>query len=471
MNNYDYIIIGGGPSALTLGWILGSNKKKVLIIEKEKQLGGCHRVMRKNNYFTEHGPRIYSDSYLYFIELLKDMNLKFEDLFVPYIFQISKINEYSPLSFKLFEYFAFIKAFIYLIINKDYGKTTSIKTFMEDNNFSNETILYIDRLCKLTDGATYDKYTLNQFLQLVNQQLLYGLYQPVLPNDRGLIKQWTDKIIDTNYVDIILNEEVITLNRDKNKITSVITNKNIYYGNEIILTIPPKPLYKLIKSNNLFDSLNMSKYEFFNWTKENSYFNYICLTYHYNKKIDFPKMWGFIQSKWDIVFIILSNYMDLTSTTEPSKTIISIAITNVNMKNDQGKTVNDCTYDELIEEVKKQLPYFPKPDKIILAPNIKYINGKWINEDTAFVESTNNKYLDYKTKIDNLYIVGTHNGHSKYKFTSLESAVQNAIYFIKKEKKNLKCNVRDKDMIELRNIIIITIIIVIVMITIYKFYK
>ena len=32
MNNYDYIIIGGGPSALTLGWILGSNKKKVLII-------------------------------------------------------------------------------------------------------------------------------------------------------------------------------------------------------------------------------------------------------------------------------------------------------------------------------------------------------------------------------------------------------------------------------------------------------
>ena len=471
MNKYDYILIGGGPTSLTLAWILGSNNKKVLIIEKEDRLGGCHGVTRKDGYFTEHGPRVYSDSYLYFIELLKDMNMKFEDIFTRYNFQITKINDRTPLSFQYFEYFAFFKTFVSLIINEDYGKTLSMKTFMENNNFTSESKLYVDRVCRLTDGASYERYTLHQFLQLLNQQLLYNLYQPKKPNDLGLIGLWSEKIYDTHNVHIILDEEVIKLNKfeTKNKLESVETTKGQYYGDNIILTIPPKPLYELIESSDIFGAFanKMNKNELKKWTLENSYFDYICITYHYNYIVDFPKLWGFSQGPWDIVFIILSNYMNLERDPK-SKTLISIAITKNNTKNEYGKTADDCLEEELFKYVKEQLPFFPTPDKVILSPNMKHKDGKWSNEDTAFVITTANKYLDYKTNIDNLYTVGIHNGNSSYKFTSLESAVQNAVYFVKNQLKDVKCNIMDKHITNIRDLIIILLFVIILCIIIKK---
>ena len=50
------------------------------IIDKNENIGGCHRINRHNNYlsehnsriysyFSEHGPRIYSDNYHSFINL------------------------------------------------------------------------------------------------------------------------------------------------------------------------------------------------------------------------------------------------------------------------------------------------------------------------------------------------------------------------------------------------------------------
>jgi len=468
MNRYDYILIGGGPTSLTLAWILGMNNKKVLLIEKEDRLGGCHGVSRVDGYFTEHGPRVYSNSYLQFIELLKDMNMQFEDIFTPYNFQITKINDRTPLSFQYFEYFAFIKVFVYLIVNKDYGRNISMKTFMENYNFTSESTLYVDRVCRLTDGASYERYTLYQFLQLLNQQLLYKLYQPKKPNDHGLIGLWSEKLYDTGNVRIVLEEEVIKLNKKDNKIESVKTNKGLYYGDNIILTIPPKPLYELIESSNIFDALTINKNELKQWTLENSYFDYVCITYHYNYIVDFPKLWGFSQGPWDIVFIILSNYMDL-DTDLKSKTLISIAITKTNTKNEYGKTADDCLEDELLKYVKEQLPFFPTPNKVILSPNMKHINGKWSNEDTAFVITTANKYLNYKTNINNLYTVGIHNGHSDYKFTSIESSVQNAVYFIKNEMPNLKCNIKNTHITNIRELILIILFVIILFIIVYKY--
>ena len=90
--SYDYAIVGGGPTGMTLAWILSEQKKKVILIEKDEVLGGCHKVVRVNGYFTEHGPRVYSDSYVMFKEILSDMGFAFEDLFKPYKFKISNID-------------------------------------------------------------------------------------------------------------------------------------------------------------------------------------------------------------------------------------------------------------------------------------------------------------------------------------------------------------------------------------------
>ena len=90
--SYDYAIVGGGPTGMTIAWILSNQKKKVILIEKDKILGGCHKVLRLDGYFTEHGPRVYSNSFLMFIQILSDMNIAFSDLFIPYKFKHVNID-------------------------------------------------------------------------------------------------------------------------------------------------------------------------------------------------------------------------------------------------------------------------------------------------------------------------------------------------------------------------------------------
>ena len=202
IENYDYIIVGGGPTGMTLSWILSSYGKKVLLVEKENSLGGCHRVQRVDGYFSEHGPRVYSDSYLYFIDILNDMGLDFKELFTLYKFNLSNIDNQTIFSLSKTEKFSLLKAFILMSFDINYGKKKSIKQFMVEHNFKPNSIDYIERLCRLTDGASADDYTLFQFLQLLNQQYFYEIYQPRKPNDKGLMKLWTDKLIE-NKVKIL----------------------------------------------------------------------------------------------------------------------------------------------------------------------------------------------------------------------------------------------------------------------------
>lgn len=68
---YDYCIIGAGPTGLTVSYLLSKIGKKCILIDKNKDIGGCHRVDRVNGLFTEHGPRIYSSSYINTKNILK----------------------------------------------------------------------------------------------------------------------------------------------------------------------------------------------------------------------------------------------------------------------------------------------------------------------------------------------------------------------------------------------------------------
>jgi hypothetical protein len=410
------------------------------------------------------------------IALLKDMDIDFNDYFVEYKTSITKVGKKTPTnSFNYTEQFSFLKAFANLFINSDYGKNISIKKFCEDNNFTKGSIDYIERLCRLTDGASHENYTLYQFLQLANQQILYKLYQPRKPNDKGFIKKWEDKLIETGNVTIMKMCTVIQLISNINKkITSVVVSQeqliSTIKGKKIILTIPPKPLYNLIKNSpgveNAFTNINDLKL----WKTRNSYFDYIPLTFHYYNKIDLPKKAGFPRTPWGIAYIILSNYMDFSD--EPSKTVISITLTFPERKNKYGKTAHECTINEIIEYVKEELKTFPPPDLVIMSPNVVRDGSNWINLDTAYVVTTDNKFIkDTSDSFSNLHAVGIYNGTSLYSFTPIESAVQNAVEFCKKELKDLKYELPIKNLITIIDIVYSVIIVIILLIAIYVLKK
>lgn len=436
--DYDIVIVGGGPSGLALAQCCSFINKKVLVIEKESDLGGCHRVRRvgNENLFTEHGPRVYSSTYSVFKMLLSKMNLDFYDLFVPYKFNITTIGKetiWSVLSFN--ELFLLSLDFFTLLVNDNYGRDISIKEHLINLEFSKVSLDMIDRICRLTDGASSDNYTLHEFLQLLNQQFLYGLYQPKEPNDTGLFYKWKN-FLEKNGVTFLLNTSVEKIEAIDNYITGIIVKQKEgsfmkITSSKYILAIPPKPIVNLLKNNNLvknafgdFDSLSK-------WSEKSAYIDYITVAFHWDTKINLPSVYGFPKSEWGLAFIVLSDYMKFNENN--SQTVISASVTiKENKSKRTGKKIDECDMDELMDEIYFQLlesfPLLPRPTRMILSPGIYKENNQWKCIDTAFVATSKANNLPFNSdQFYNLFNVGTHNGKSLYHFTSLESAVSNAV--------------------------------------------
>jgi hypothetical protein len=477
--NYDLIIIGAGPSGLTLAQCLRGTYSKILIIEKEAEIGGLHRVMRvpyeEYQVFTEHSPRIYSNTYKNFQTMLLDMGADFNETFTPYNFSIFEIGGetiFSTLSVSEIAKIGF--QYILLVANDKYGMNITIGEFMTDNNFSQKSIDLIDRLTRLTDGAGADKFTLNEFLQIFNQQFLYKLYQPRIPNDEGLFKIWGDFLISNN-IEIMLNTSVGKINLDSTtglaKSVNIVNKDGVVteiFGDKIVLATPPQSFVGILENSeaiiqNSFENFDVLK----KYTENTDYMTYISFTFHWDKKLELPKIYGFPRSEWGIAFIVLSNYMTFN---EPiSKTVFTCTITFTDVVSSfTGKTANQSTKDEILTESLRQLreafPNLEPPTLSLLSPEMSYSDGKWQTSGKAFITASNEGFLKFSGTVPNLYNVGTHNGKCKYAFTSMETAVTNAIYLSQKIDPNLKNEYRIQNLFTLRELIIIILILTVLFI-------
>jgi len=176
------------------------------------------------------------------------MDIKFDNIFRKYK-TINKIN--SGLTIK--EMYYIIKTYTKLLLDDNYGLDISTNSFLTNYNFNDKSKDYIDRICRLTDGVDSSRYTLNQFLQLINQNLLYSLYQPRKPNDKLLFKLINDCLMKTNKIEIMLNTEVTQLNIDNDIINNITTSRGLIQGRNVILAIPPRSILKILENSNLTD--------------------------------------------------------------------------------------------------------------------------------------------------------------------------------------------------------------------------
>lgn len=437
---YDYTVVGCGPTGLAVGWILAKDGKKVLLLDSEDSIGGCHRVRRVDGYFTEHGPRIYFDAYLNTIRLLEDMGLNFHNYFTKYNFSIGTIGGEGITDMRFRELFWFGIAFFKMMVNPESTQSLTCKQFMESHNFSAKTMDYIDRVCRLTDGAGMDKYTLFEVLQSVDQHVLYTILQPNKPNDIGLFKDVFNVMDTNNNIDFMLNTKVTGLVDDGKQITNLFVEKGGFKGligvSSCILAIPPMNLVNIL--NNSSDLIKNSFGDFdslYRWSDHNSYNVYITIVYHWDKKLNLPKIWGFPKTEWGVAFIVLSDYMKFDNPN--SKTVISCATTYEDVvSSNNGKIIHQCDEQELIDEVFSQLkisfPNLPKPTKNIISPGVyrDTKENKWKMLEDEYMMTTDVVKFGHpipleSPTISNLYSVGTHSGKNVYNFTSLESAVSN----------------------------------------------
>jgi len=455
---YDLVCVGTGPAGLALAQMCCKVKGlKILLIDKEASVGGCHRVRKVyvpdlgESLFTHHSPVVYGSTYVTFHKLLKEMKTDFYDLFTKYNFNIIEIGGstlFSVLSFN--EISSFILPFLFMIFNDEYGNDIILHDFIK--NFSKESIEMIDRTCLLTDGGDSTKFTLNEFLQLLNQQFFYSLYQPKLPNDIGLFKIW-EEYLTNNGVEILLNTNIEKVNIVDNEIESInISDTKKIYAKKFVFAIPPKSLNEIVKKNNIKFNATYNEHndnhdhitdqqvtDLEKYAQDTAYYDYVSFTFHWNKTLDLKKVYGFPTSDWGIAFIKLSDYMVFKE--KNSKTVLSITLSRSEKVSKRiGKTAHQCTFNEIVNQVYLELKElygenFEYPTIALLSPGVKYDNilKKWISYDTSFINTANYKPLNFQNKfINNMYNLGTHNGKSLYKFTSLESAVSNAVYLSKR---------------------------------------
>ena len=200
---------------------------------------------------------------------------------------------------------------------------------------------------------------------------------------------------------------------------------------KIVLAIPPQSILNIF-SNSAIQVQNsiLNFNDLVEYSTNTSYITYISITFHWDKDLKLPKIYGFPKSEWGIVFIVLSKYM--TFSESYSKTVISCAVSIVDKKSKViNKTANESDENELISEVFRQLkesyPELPDATVSLISPGNIKTNTEWINRDYAYITSSKEPFLKFDTNITNLFNLGTQNGYQKYKFTSMESAVTNAI--------------------------------------------
>lgn len=487
-SNYTTVIIGAGVAGLAFAnYSLEANpNQKIVIIEKDKVIGGCHKVNRQKNgdefYFSEHGPRIYVSNYRNFIDILKKMNLSFYEIFEK-AFSFAEISNeilVKDSTFTFSEYLYIIRDFIFVIFVNSHGLNKSIKDYMNENNFSEKTKNKIDILCRSFDGGGSDRISLNQYLNFSIEALLESAYLPRIPNDEGLFKYWR-KYLELNKVNFITNNGVKEIVEKNNKIEKVILENGVEItGDKFILAFPPESLIPLLAKNNekiknAFGDFNKLKMI----SEKTKYDQYISIALHWNTKINIDETipiikadWTF-QTEWGLIVANLSKIMKFKEI--KSKTVFSCAVVFTNKKSSQiNKTANECKNpDELFEEIFRQLRLIykniPKPTLYFIHNYYDENEKRWISNEKSYIRTPNIPFIPYQSlSFKNLYTLGTHNGKQKISYTTVESAVSNSLKLaniIYNQKRKIKRG------FNIRDLIIVILSIIILLLLMYVAYK
>jgi hypothetical protein len=437
MRYYDLIIVGAGPAGLSLAHTTSSIYRRVLIIDKEKEIGGCHRVKRNSDgMFTEHGPRIYLSKYYNFFNLMRETGLEIEDVFVKYKYSFIDVANTKILPFyNYYEIMMFTMTYLMFVIDDDYGKDISLYEYLRGHGFSRKVIDMFDRLCRFTDGGNVYSYSLNKILKLTDGSPLLKIYQPKAPLDIVLFSTWK-KFLSNRGVDFMMGHQITDYDIENNNIEIItLDNGEKIKCGKIVFAVPPIAILNIIKYENKLRNAFGNYYDFERWAEKTKYIDYISITYHFKDKFELPYINGLtFDTEWGIILINLTDYMDDVENGYLTVLSVAVSICDVNSKNIYKKA-NECTADELIKEVHRQIKESIFNDLsddyvAIVNPN-NYYNvhkNKWECKDNAYFNVYDEKYIPFESSINNLYNLGTHNGKSYISYTTIESAVSNAIY-------------------------------------------
>ena len=418
-----WYVVGGGPSGLTCAQLLAECGERVMLFEAQATLGGCHAVHRVDGLFTEHGPRICVENYVNFRAVLARFG-DFEQMFVPYKASFLGSSIQLARGFSAWELACFAGAFVALLATGGSAmKRETVGEWMDRCGFGGPTRARINLLCATIEGTGADRMTLFELLDIVNQNLGYGIRQPRVANDRSLFERWSAHLVGLGC-DLRIQERVLSIARDSNGAPlSVRTSRrclSIGPNDHVVVALPPAQAARLLPEVYAVNALAVLS----------SYDVYLPITFHWTARIRTPSDWGGSRpTPWGMLFIVMSDYLE----GEPTGTIVQAVVAFVDVRSPStGKSAHETAdVDELVDEAWRQLDLdLPRFDRAILSPRVSRRDGKWFNEDTAFLRTKDAPERMEFALAPRLSFVGTHNGENWYSATALETACSNAIAFV-----------------------------------------
>lgn len=432
---YDYVVVGLGPTGITIGLHLLQTNKKVLFIEADESVGGCWKTSyTEQGYFTEHSPKVLSKTGTKTFNKLLDyieVDPQYKDLYL--YSHYSSVLKHIIKHFTLYDICKFIIYLIlYLIALND--KNITVDDWTNEQNLSQKSKIFINILC-ITISNTNDKLTMHSFFQFMIKKYRYFINLNQLLNTREWLNKAYQKLKNNNNFKFLFNTSVESLNFNNNKINYLITNtKQHIYATSFILCTPLRSVYKIMKVSNepnWFKSINMFKY----FTDKSSYTG-IGFQLHYDKVIEIDKSWCWsCFGDWKVIVIDKTHLLKTISFDKTIKQVLSCVIVDLDTKSKYlRKSVNECeSVKEIVDEGVRQM--YLKMDKLTHTPKkvtysdniIRTCDFGWESKDSSFSHSMGS--IPWKGKIHNLYSVGPHNTDE---VVIIDTAIDNAILFSNK---------------------------------------
>jgi len=451
---YDYIVYGGGPTGMTLAYLLSKNNFKILLIEKENKLGGCWKVeWQHNKYFTEHSPRVLlKDSSSSLFKLFNQINFNWKEETVSTYGNIFETN-YKILSFFL-ENMSLID--LIKIIGLFLGNYQNNQTVLEwsvENKITTKGIKALE-IFSIALANSPNKLLVSELVESGNFPIMFLQFK----DNEKWINLLEQKLIKNN-VTIWKNAKLLKLYKKNNVIESSDILKDglikKVYGKKHLLTLPPLAFQELINNNKILQN-NWLDYNLFNKWVENSYYISFGFQFHFKEKQNqdvFNKWCDTCKNKYNIIILPTSNYTNKYSYDNKIKEVWSGTIVDT-------KDINHLTKNQIIKIITSLLKV--NPDIVTLYDGTIKKNGKWYSKDSAFSLGKSGVILS-KGTLDNLETIGPHNEKG---ITTINKAVKIAVEWI--DKNNLETfKLKEKKI----NYVILILVILFIVYLIYPQYR
>lgn len=417
----EYIIIGAGPTGMSLAYNLAKNDISVIVLEKSESVGGSwNSEFIDRKYFAENSPRVLFNTGPH-MDFLYEIGMRDEDF--ANIYGNIAVTYFQMLSFLLSniefqDYSIIIKAVVrYSFTNVN--TNTSLAEWLSESSMSEKGKNMIRKISILISDIP-EKTNVVDFFNTITPKGM-NFIQMRDPNKwHNLLKERFKKM---KNIRILTNCEVRSLSGfSKSSLNFKIQQaeyfdhkskkKMIINAKRFVLCCQSDAICRILQQSDDIIHNNWNSIEWMSDWCEKTQYNSIGFQFHFKKDVVFPSKWNWsVDTDWSLIIQPVSNWLTNISRDDNIKTVWSCCIIDFYTKSERiKKSPNECTIEEIISESIRQLreiyETLPDPDVVTVSSGLHFKNDKWISKNSGFTRGVHDYLPIHGKSCSNLFALG-----------------------------------------------------------------